>query len=590
LSVTGITRNSGDRLEHWITRAREYADEVVLLVDDSSTDDTYDLAREHADSVRLVEHPPFIEVFYDLALRHASGDWVLWLDDDEFMGQGLADTRDGILAAPDLTHFYLPYRWVIRDEHGAERWLTSFPWHPNPRPRLIRNVGSTYFHRGRLHSPLEIAGGGRILAPDEAVVYHLDLAWRTREEREAKVARYRGNNAPSCEEYYLYEDYAATATSEPVPEGLVREPRPEALARAQHRREMGPPAVERPTARVADEQARVLRFRPNPPLFSAEYLSSTTPTRVAGNRGYAVEVAVRNSSPVSWRSGGPETGRVQLSYHWLSDEHGVLLREGDRAVLDADVEPGATTTVLAGLWTPYDPGEYVLQWDLVAEGVSWFSERGVAPLSVPVTVTDDDRLLSRPRAVATLPPKREERAAPARAPRPGSEPHATAGQRARRVLGRARRSTTAALAAARAGTTSAPDVSPLTAAGNVVPIAPVRVLDTRDGSGVPGAPFGPVPAGGRVTLRVTDAPEIPDFAVGVVATVSVLEPDYHGFFNVLGGDGVASGAVSGYFCPGGPVATLVLTALDEGRLTVWLSDNFPGRAQLLIDVTGYLTP
>ncbi len=174
LTVAGITWNSGDRLEHWVTRALEYADEIVLLVDASSTDDTYEIARTYADSLKLVEHPPFIEVFYDLALRQARGDWILWLDDDEFMGRDFVRTRDALLRERHLTHYHLPYRWVVRGKDGNDHWLATFPWHPNPRLRLVRNVGSIYHHRGRLHSPLEIAGDGRIVNPDEAVMYHLD--------------------------------------------------------------------------------------------------------------------------------------------------------------------------------------------------------------------------------------------------------------------------------------------------------------------------------------------------------------------------------------------------------------------------------
>jgi hypothetical protein len=572
LSVTGITWNSGNRLERWITRAREYADEVVLLVDESSTDDTYDIARDHADSVRLVEHPPYIEVYYDLALRHAQGDWILWLDDDEVMGRGLADTRDDLLSERSLTHYSLPYRWVVGDEaapDGTARWLTTFPWHPNPRPRLIRNIPSIFWHRGRLHSPLEIAGDGRILAPDEAVVYHLDLAWRSRAEREAKVARYRGNNAPSCEEYYLYEDYAATLTSEPVPEPLEREALPAGLAAAARRSQRGRIEPTLPRALVAAEQARVRRFWDNAPLFSAEYAASTTPTEVLTNRGYAVEVTIRNTSPVPWRSSGPERGRISLGYHWLSPQHGVVLREGDRSTLAANVDPGATTTVQAGLWTPYEPGDYVLEWDLVSEGISWFSERGVAPLSVAVTVSAEDRLLAKPRAVATLPPPAAPttEAAPAR-PRLG------------RVADRAK-------AVVRAGqAVPAPRIS----AGNVTPLRPVRVLDTRDGSGAPGSVTGPVAAGSLVTLRVGGTFGIPDYAAGVVATLSVPQADYNGFVNVLGGEGPPSGIVSGYFTDTAPVAFQVLTALVDGKLSIWLSDNFPGRAQLLLDVVAYLNP
>ena len=36
--------------------------------------------------------------------------------------------------------------------------------------------------------------------------------------------------------------------------------------------------------------------------------------------------------------------------------------------------------------TPQDPGRYVLTFELVNELVSWFSDRGGAVLSVPVSV------------------------------------------------------------------------------------------------------------------------------------------------------------------------------------------------------------
>lgn len=579
MSVTGITRNSGDRLEHWITRAREYADEVVLLVDESATDQTVDVAREHADSVRLVEHPPFIEVYYDLALRHASGDWILWLDDDEFMGKGLAETRDHLLADRELTHYLLPYRWVVRGDDG-DRWLTTFPWHPNPRPRLFRNVGSTFSHRGRLHSPIDIAGEGRTLHPDEAVVYHLDLAWRTRGEREAKVARYRGNNAPSCEEYYLYEDYERSLRSEPVPEPLEREASPQALEAAAERRSRVPVPLG-PRASVAEEQARIAGFWASAPVFAAEYLGTTTPASVLPNRGYAVEVTVRNTSSVRWRTSGPERGRIVLSYHWATAEHGVILRQGDLSLLDEGLEPGATTTVLAGLWTPYQPGTYTLQWDLFSQDVNWFSERGVLPHEVTVTVEADERLLAKPRAVADLPPAVTR---PAAVPEP--EPAASATTRlAGRLVEPLHRVRTR-----RRRETEPEHSAPIVVGANVVPIRQCRVLDTRDGTGVAGAVHGPVAAGTTVTLQVGGTNDIPDYAAGVVGTLSIPDSDYNGFVNVTGGSGPPDGIVAGYFVDAGPSAFQVLARLVDGSLSIWLSDNWPGHAHILLDVVAYLNP
>jgi hypothetical protein len=578
-----MTWNSADRLEHWITRTLEYADEVVLLVDESSSDDTYEVARTFGDIVRLVEHPPFIEVFYDLALRQAGGDWILWLDDDEFMGSAFATTRDTLLDDRYLTHYHLPYRWIVRGEDGHDRWIRTFPWHPNPRLRLIRNVGSTYYHRGRLHSPLEIAGEGRIVEPEEAVVYHLDLVWRDRAQREAKVARYRQKTAPSCEEYYLYEDYERTLATEPVLEPLVRAPSPSACREAQARRERqrvddphGMPAV----VTVEAERERISGFWFNAPLFSAEYLASNTPTVVLANRGCTVEVKVRNTSPVTWFMNGLARGRVVLSYRWVHPEHGVVFRDGDRSLLPHAVKPGEAVTATAGLWTPYEPGNYVLEWDLRCEEGNWFSERGVEPMYVPVEVTGEDRLLDRRRAVAQLPPPPSSN--PTSPPKWASSPGAPA------VLANLFRAGSRARDAWRARKAPPGGIH----GRNVTPLPAVRVLDTRDGTGVPGAVTGPVAAGSTVVLEVAGHTGIPDWAVGVVATLSVPSATYNGYVKISADDRSAaeSAIVSGYFSDSNPSAVQVLCPLRDGRLVVWISDNHPGTAQLLLDVVAYLSP
>jgi len=404
LTVCGVTRNSGSRLEHWISRAREFADEVVLLVDASSHDDTAEVAESFADRVRVVEHPPFIELTMDYGLRQATGEWILWLDDDEFMAPAFADSLDALLTDPELTHYYLPCRWLVPTGNGGAGWLRTFPWYPNLALRLIRNVGSIYYHRGRLHSPIEVAGLGRVLDNDDVALYHFDLLWHDRAHRERKVSRYRGHPAPSCEEYYLYEDYASSLVIDPVSQDILNlavPPPGQGSARRDgaSRRDHGSPVVP-----LEELRARIGGHWVNADVFHAEYLDHTTPRRVLCNRGYTVELLIRNTSAVPWRntSLGPP-GRVYLSYHWIHPDHGMLLRDGDITILPAVVEPGAEIRVVAGLWTPYEPGRYQLQWDLRAEDVSWFSERGVDPLCVDVTADDKDRLLARPRQVASLP-------------------------------------------------------------------------------------------------------------------------------------------------------------------------------------------
>ncbi|MDP8937705.1 MAG: glycosyltransferase, partial [Actinomycetota bacterium] len=83
LSVVTMTRNSGGHLGWWLERVRRYADEVVVAVDRSSVDDTYDVASAGADRVHVLELAGVSEPAKDWIAKQATGDWVLMLDDDE---------------------------------------------------------------------------------------------------------------------------------------------------------------------------------------------------------------------------------------------------------------------------------------------------------------------------------------------------------------------------------------------------------------------------------------------------------------------------------------------------------------------------
>jgi len=567
LSVCGTTKDSADRLDHWLLRTLEFADEIVLLVDDTSTDETLEIARRYADVVHVYEHAPYIEWAMDWCLRQATGDWLLWLDDDELMHTGFRDAIEPVLADTRLTHAYLPSRAVVRTR-GKHEWIRQFPWYPDWRLRLVRNVGSTFRHRGRLHSPIEVHGDGVTLGAEETAIYHFDLTLRDRAAREAKVERYRGNGAPSCEEYYLYEDYVGPEVTVPLDaDAVLRDPQPTALAEGSRRREQ--------PARAGAEKLTLDAMRdhlagmaPGPAMFAARYLDHAFPASLVANRGQTGAVTIQNASRAPWRSSGIEPGWVSLRYHWRHADHGLVLREGDHSLLPSTIAPGATVTLPVGIWAPFDPGAYTLELDLRAEGLGWFSEHGVAPLAVPVEVTPAKGANHQTRTAAQLP-----RAANA----------SSAGS-----------SLTALARRIRTGR------HPLRAqlrARNIVPIAPVRVLDTRDGSGAPGAALGPLSSGGSVTVELTEPLGIPGHAVGVVGNLCVLTATYNGYVSASPCDGAqgAGSFVSLYFNDRGEPTinqvTLLLGPSDAvgGRVSLTLSDNHPGTAQLLLDVVAYVS-
>jgi hypothetical protein len=343
-------------------------------------------ARALSDSVALADLDGLAENARGWTAERARGDWILALDDDELMAPGFADRLPDLLSSR-WSHFHLPVRWVVSGPDGELRWLRQFPWHPNQATRLFRNVSGTFHQSARLHSVWEVAGDGCSLYDEDVAIYHLNLALESREERERKIDdRYRPmavGGLPTCEEYYLYEDYDHTLEYGVVP------PEVDGALAAE---EAWPPGRRFP-ARVTHVSAPELALHrasraSDPPIWSAEYLDHTTPEQLYTNRGCTVEVRVRNTSAATWGSSGEVAGRVVLSYRWRREDGVLVVPQGDIALLPRPCGPGEEATLTAGLWTPTEAGRYVLEWEMLCERVAWFSDRGVPPLAVSVEVSE----------------------------------------------------------------------------------------------------------------------------------------------------------------------------------------------------------
>ncbi|MBL8114694.1 MAG: glycosyltransferase [Acidobacteria bacterium] len=126
--------------------------------------------------------------------------------------------------------------------------------------------------------------------------------------------------------------------------------------------------------------------------FRLTWLSWDLPFGAPPARAVPVSLTLRNDGPHRWpdlaatlpdRSG---RNAVRLGYRWKRADGSVPEDNGARVELPAAVAPGASLKLEAGLVTPTEPGEYVLELDLVQEFVSWFSARGGATLEVPMTI------------------------------------------------------------------------------------------------------------------------------------------------------------------------------------------------------------
>jgi len=117
--------------------------------------------------------------------------------------------------------------------------------------------------------------------------------------------------------------------------------------------------------------------------FGATYQPQIAALAVSGAQT-AVPITVTNSGNFTWNAGGATP--VDLAYHWSDSAGRTVVWDGLRTMLAADVAPGGMQTLQAAIQFPTAPGSYTLRWDLVQEGVSWFSGQGVKTYDQAVTV------------------------------------------------------------------------------------------------------------------------------------------------------------------------------------------------------------
>jgi SAM-dependent methyltransferase len=98
------------------------------------------------------------------------------------------------------------------------------------------------------------------------------------------------------------------------------------------------------------------------------------------------DATVQNVGSVVWLPGGTPLGGVNLGVHLRMREGSPLAVDFARVRLIGSTAPGEMQTVSFSLKPP-DPGEYLLEFDLVSEGVAWFEMNESATVSVALTVS-----------------------------------------------------------------------------------------------------------------------------------------------------------------------------------------------------------
>lgn len=166
LSVVIVAWNEEKKLPRVVSSVKKIADEIVVVVDEDSTDKTLAVAKKLKCKVFTHPHTGIVEPMRNWAIDKAKGDWVLMLDADEEVTGQLANKIKEVMDEQTADYFRIPRKNLI-----FNKWIKSEHWWPDYVYRLFRKghiewddtIHSVPFTRGK---------GADIKAAEELAIVH----------------------------------------------------------------------------------------------------------------------------------------------------------------------------------------------------------------------------------------------------------------------------------------------------------------------------------------------------------------------------------------------------------------------------------
>jgi predicted O-methyltransferase YrrM len=380
ISLGILVINSADYIEKLLRAGQDFADEIVIGIDSSSTDSTEQICREYADKIFLLEPIGTSERALAWLNDQCTGDWILRLDHDELPSSGLLEALPRLTSDREYTHYWLPRRWIFGESQS--RWISQDPWWPDWQIRLFRNIRSLVSFPGHLHSDYIIQGAGGYFC--EGSIYHYDLVYNNKQRRQQKMQQYEQiSPGGSMSDFYFPSE---TVSTRPIPD----EDRPWSggleLRRPEHSFTEASPL--KYVSMVEMRQAESSECEYLPDTFRATLECLDCPGEMKAGKMYPIQLRVRNDSAVTWWGSGLRLPQVHISYHWLlQTSQEVYEFEGVRTKLSLTLRPDESIKLIAQVLAPWESGSYLLKWDPLIENVSWFSTQGWAGPEIGVQVS-----------------------------------------------------------------------------------------------------------------------------------------------------------------------------------------------------------
>jgi hypothetical protein len=118
------------------------------------------------------------------------------------------------------------------------------------------------------------------------------------------------------------------------------------------------------------------------------------PAKLRAGEKATIQVKVKNASGILWYARGAKVNDssdtkfiLAAGDRWFNAADEKLVTDMDgRYGLNKDLRPGEETEIPLTITAPKEPGEYILEVDLVQEQVAWFHDKGSPTARAKVTV------------------------------------------------------------------------------------------------------------------------------------------------------------------------------------------------------------
>ncbi len=153
LSVVISAYNEEKNLEGCLRSVEKLADEIIV-VDNSSLDDTAKIAKKYTDKVYQQKNDPRkIDEQKNFGFSKATGDWIFSIDADEKVTLELGSEIKKSLDKDKNADGY----WIPRKNIIFGKWIKSDMWWPDYQLKLFRK-GAGSFRKNDVHKALEVIG------------------------------------------------------------------------------------------------------------------------------------------------------------------------------------------------------------------------------------------------------------------------------------------------------------------------------------------------------------------------------------------------------------------------------------------------